>query len=159
LAVAGLALPAILLELAATEALVVERVQILLLQVLLRLVDLEHTVKETTEDLHHPLRPHQLEVAAELGQLAQMALREPLEMVALAFCPALLDQQRITPAVVVAAFLLVAQMGPADLAEVETEPHLARLNLAQQTLAVVEEDQMGHQLQPAETVGLELLFF
>jgi hypothetical protein len=61
--------------------------------------------------------------------------------------------------VVVVAFLLVAQMGPADLVVAATELRLAPLNPAQQTLVVVEVEQMGHQLQPAETVGLELLFF
>jgi hypothetical protein len=61
--------------------------------------------------------------------------------------------------VVVAAFLLVAQMGPADLVVVETELRLALPNLAQQTLVVVEVEQTEHQLQLAETVGLELLSF
>jgi hypothetical protein len=82
LAVAGLALPAILLELVATEALVAERVQILLLQVLLHLADLGHTAKETTEGPLHPLRLHQLEVEEVLEQLAQMVLLVLLAMVA-----------------------------------------------------------------------------
>jgi hypothetical protein len=82
LAVAGLALPAILLELVATEVLVAERVQIPLSRVLLRLVDLEHTAKETTEGPLHLLRPHPLEVEEVLEQLAQMALLVLLAMVA-----------------------------------------------------------------------------
>jgi hypothetical protein len=129
--VAGLALPAILLELVATEVLVAEQVQTPLLQVLLHLVDLEHTAKETTEGPLHPLRLHQLEVEEVLEQLAQMVLWALLVMVASEFCPALLELVCITPVAVVAVFLLVAQMGPADLAEVETELRLALLNLAQ----------------------------
>ena len=80
--VADLALPAILLELVEMEALVVAQAQTFLSQALLRLVDLGHTAKETTEDPLRLLQPRQLEVAVALVELEQMARQALLVMVA-----------------------------------------------------------------------------